>query len=203
MRRFFPAVAVVCCLGALNLFAADKEEVIQLNDRYFRSWVTADLNSVLAVAHPEFTHVTGGFTVNHQQLEFVASLYDMMEKLQKPEAGLVDFLLFAMITQGGSLSAAQRKHFTELEKTPKGQEMLRQMRAKLLQETAARKEKAAQAEKLLAKRRLVSCTGDGEKISVVIALPPAKENEKEEVYTCEWVKVDGKWLIKSCITTAK
>jgi hypothetical protein len=203
MRRFFPAAAILLCCCAFTLNAADKDKVIQLNDRYFRSWVTADLNGVLAVAHPEFTHVTGGFTVNHQQLEFVAHLYDMMEKLLKPEAGLVDFLEFAMVSQGKKLSDDQRKQIAELEKTPKGQEMLRQMRAKLLQETAARKEKAAQAEKLLAKRRLVSCTGDGEKISVVIALPPAKENEKEEVYTCEWVKVDGKWLIRNCTTAAR
>lgn len=197
MNKFF-TVLLLC--SAFIAVSASEKEVIRVNDEFHRKMLTLDLNGALALTHPEFTgKTTAGMELNYAIIQRTVMLYQMMDKLDRPDVTLTEFIEFGVLSQGQVMTPQMRQQVKAMENTEEGKQKLALMKQFLRETRSKQVQMKAAAATAWAQHKVISCKVSGNNAVLVFEMPAADSADIEKT-TAEWVKVDGKWLLKKSVT---
>lgn len=188
---------VVLALLTITLCATEKA-VIKAHEDYRRAFIALDMDKVLALTHPEFVTISS----QGRKIDFARTkqLAKVVELTKKTTISLADIMEMTSIVKGQPFTDEMRKNAEAMEKTEDGKQLMAFMKPMIdtLKDQTRKMQDDFAAD--LKTFKLISCTVKGDSAKLIYTMHNSTDNIDERTET-DWVKVNGKWLMKKSVST--
>ena len=194
MKKF--SIFLTSVLFLFTIHATEKA-VIKANEDYRKAFFNFDKNKILSFVHPDYEEISSeGIKINFAVAEKFARLTELA---LKDQLSLSDIMELTSIAKGLPYSDEMRKNAENLEKTEEGKKIMAAMTpiVLMLQQKAKDMLKGFAADWETFK--LISCTVNGNDAKLIFTIRNSMKNTFERI-ECDWVKVNGKWLIRKTVS---
>ena len=194
MKKF--SIFLTSVLFLFTIHATEKA-VIKANEDYRKAFFNFDKNKIFSFVHPDYEEISSeGIKINFAVAEKFARLTELA---LKDQLSLSDIMELTSIAKGLPYSDEMRKNAENLEKTEEGKKIMAAMTpiVLMLQQKAKDMLKGFAADWETFK--LISCTVNGNDAKLIFTIRNSMKNTFERI-ECDWVKVNGKWLIRKTVS---
>lgn len=195
MKKLLSIVALA--LLTITLCATEKA-VIKAHEDYCKAFIALDMEKVFSLTHPEFATISS----QGRKIDFAAAkrLAKVIELTKKPNLSLADIMEMTSIVKGQPFTDEMRKNAEAMEKTEDGKQLMAFMKPMIGTLKAQTQEVQNNFAADWKTFKLLSCTVKGDSAKLIYTMHNSTKNVDERTET-DWVKVNGKWLIKKSISS--
>ena len=196
MKNFF--YIVIAAFFTFTLFAGEKA-VLQANKEYIQAIMNLDAEKVLSFCHPGFLEINNGQTAGYGHVKKGAWMMKTIRDGIEGKAPLADMMELFSFAKKEKFTPEMRKKYQEMENTPEGTTLKTSMQMVMLLGKSKAEADSREFRESWKYAELLSCNVNGSKAEVIFL---KKDSGGTVIENCKnnWVKLNGKWLIKKSVT---